>query len=553
MTDSPWDLLADGLLDEAAAGFAAWVQSSPDSPEPFWGLGQVLARAGEMDGALQAHTRVLQLQPAFPGAVSELAANLRSRGQFLRVHRLLDSLPPASKLTEEWTGVRAELALECGDHHGALRLLGSAPASHALRSLRLRAMLYDPAVSLFDLHAAVSEWSAGLPRPNLPPLSPPSADGTVRVALLNTRFHAHNSTQHLLGWLPHRDPRVKIHLLHAPARSEDIPADLLSLVDGHQTFPPNTTPVDFARAVRAGRHDILVDLNEHANGGRLAWLAPGLAPVQLHLYSNAMPTGLPAMHGRVTDRLLDESLARSHPNLEAVFPLDCGYHSYTPPPGAMERNPNPGSVDRPFTFGGMHHLAKYTPDVLRLWARLLATAPNARLLLVRDVFADPEVREQFGKRCLDAGLPPGRVQLSPDRPPVLSLLTDIDAILDTFPFCGDATTGDALWMGLPVVTLRGPGPRGGRSAAQLLHAGLGETIADTPAAYLETARRLSHLTPEERAADRTRRIRLHQANLLRRHQAVGRGLSELFLRLGDRNRGPAVIPRSGKDKSPLQA
>ena len=143
-----------------------------------------------------------------------------------------------------------------------------------------------------------------------------------------------------------------------------------------------------------------------------------------------------------------------------------------------------------FTFGSFNAPAKTTPEVLRLWARILAAAPDSRLLLKDRAFDRPAAAAAMRQRCADAGIASERVGLigwTATRDAHLAAYGQVDLALDPFPYNGTITTCDALWMGVPVLTM--PGDRhAARVGASLLRAaGLTPVIADGPDDYVARA------------------------------------------------------------------
>ena len=233
--------------------------------------------------------------------------------------------------------------------------------------------------------------------------------------------------------------------------------------------------------MRSDAIDILVDLAGHTSGNRLHAFAHRPAPIQVTYLGYPQTTGLR------TDRL---SPVRRHPRPAWRAELVRGRGDSAPcrrrmlraPEDAPEVTPLPARLKGHVTFGSLHKLAKLNDDVLDAWCRILHALPTARLLVVRNTLKGPmqgELRRRFAER----GIAPERVVLESATPAVpggyLRYYGDIDLVLDTFPWSGHTTTCEALWMGAPVVALRG-GRQSGRMAASVLTAvELTELIAES--------------------------------------------------------------------------
>jgi predicted O-linked N-acetylglucosamine transferase (SPINDLY family) len=155
----------------------------------------------------------------------------------------------------------------------------------------------------------------------------------------------------------------------------------------------------------------------------------------------------------------------------------------------VERPPN-----APVTFGSFNNPAKLSSATLDAWAELLTRLPAARLLLKGPSFADPRTRALFLERFLDRGIAGDRLTLVGHLPATedhLALYRNIDIALDPFPYNGTTTSCEALWMGVPIVTLLGDRHSGRVGASILGRLGLDELIGQSVADYVEIAVRLA--------------------------------------------------------------
>jgi protein O-GlcNAc transferase len=142
---------------------------------------------------------------------------------------------------------------------------------------------------------------------------------------------------------------------------------------------------------------------------------------------------------------------------------------------------------------------------VRLWTGVLAAVPHSRLLLKSLSFADEKLRTRFKRRFIDAGVPAERLEMLPpnDRKQFYAEYRHIDIALDPIPYNGGTTTCEALWMGVPVIALRGDLFRGRMAAAILDIVGLPELTANSKEEYIQAAVRL--------AEDPARIIALHES------------------------------------------
>ncbi|HVS71816.1 MAG TPA: tetratricopeptide repeat protein, partial [Phycisphaerae bacterium] len=243
--------------------------------------------------------------------------------------------------------------------------------------------------------------------------------------------------------------------------------------------------------VREDEIDVLVDLSMHAVGNRLLMFARRPAPVQVSYLAYADGTGLRAMAGHLTDDVLEpvrEGEADAGGADRAVR-LPRTYWCYAPHAGAPEVGELPALRAGHVTFGCLNHFAKITGETVRVWAEVLKRVAGSRLLL----HVPPgNSRELMVGRFGEAGVEAGRLEFMPTMSleGYLAVHQRIDVALDPFPYVGGTTTCDALWMGVPVVTLAGgaemPGTsRGGWSILRVL--GRERWVARRAEEYVEIA------------------------------------------------------------------
>jgi predicted O-linked N-acetylglucosamine transferase (SPINDLY family) len=267
-----------------------------------------------------------------------------------------------------------------------------------------------------------------------------------------------------------------------------------------------------AALVRGDGIDILVDLAQHTAGNRLLVFARKPAPVQVTMLGMPGTTGVATIDYRLTDPHLDPPGPGEGDYTERSIRLPRCYWCYEPPDVAPAVGPLPAERRGSVTFGCLNQFAKVSRPALALWAQLLLMVPGARLLL----HAQPgrhlgAVRQMFEV----AGVAPDRVEFAGrvPRAEYLARYNDLDLGLDPFPYGGGVSTMDALWMGVPVITLAGRTDVGRAGASILVNVGLPELIARTPEEYLACAialaadrARLSQLRAELRQMTRASRI-----------------------------------------------
>jgi predicted O-linked N-acetylglucosamine transferase (SPINDLY family) len=241
-----------------------------------------------------------------------------------------------------------------------------------------------------------------------------------------------------------------------------------------------------AELIREERIDILVDLTMHVGVNRLLVFARKPAPVQVCYLAACSSTGLSTMDYRLSDPFMDPPDAPTTYCSEETARLPESYWCYCPDEEREPPGPLPALETGQVTFGCLNNFAKVTPAMLAAWREILRGVPGARLLLhARGGSHCDQVRQSFG----DEGIDPNRIEFVGHLPYAEYLHTyqRIDIALDTFPYVGGTTTCDALWMGVPVVSLVGKAPQSRGGLSILSNIGLPELAASSVEEYVGKA------------------------------------------------------------------
>ncbi|MEI9988041.1 MAG: hypothetical protein WDN69_36020 [Aliidongia sp.] len=246
------------------------------------------------------------------------------------------------------------------------------------------------------------------------------------------------------------------------------------------------------------------------------------------------------MDYRLTDAIADPPGMAEHVHSERLEYLPHGFLCYRPPDTAPPVGPLPALASGLITFGSFNNLAKVTPEVVAVWAAILRGVPQARLLLKSGAFADVEGRRHYEALFAASGISAERLDLRPQIPGTAAHLAAyhrLDIALDPFPYNGTTTTCEALWMGVPVLTLAGRTHAGRVGMSLLAPLGLDAFIASDEAAYVATAVRLASDLPALATLRAGLRSRLETGAALRRSRlrpADRGGLSADVAALSDR-------------------
>ena len=353
---------------------------------------------------------------------------------------------------------------------------------------------YCPGWSRADQLALHAAYGSALERelgPTLVREYPPRGDGKVRLGIVSPDLRSHSVAWFIEPLFEHLD-RSKFELVvyQTNALADAVTTRLRALVPMWRVMD-TVSDAGLAEAIYADRVDVLVELSGHTHAHSLGCMHLRPAPVQLTYLGYPNVTGVRSMDGRVVDGWTDP-VGVDEAGCEALVRMDRPFVCYKPPREQRAVGPLPCSRLGRVTFGSFNNAQKLNEVTMALWARVLEAVPVSRLLLKGVAFSEVALREQVLARFAAHGA--DRVEILPRAATTaehLALYDQVDIGLDPLPYNGTTTTCEALWMGVPVVTLAG-GTHAGRVGVSLLEAvGLGELVAGDEAGYVRIAAALA--------------------------------------------------------------
>ncbi len=298
----------------------------------------------------------------------------------------------------------------------------------------------------------------------LPHVNDRNSDRRLRIGYVSPDFRDHAVGRFLLPLLAHQDRQHFEVYAYSQVRVHDAMTELFRSQVNQWRSTVSLSDEQLAGLVRQDQIDILVDLAGHSAGGRLLVFARKPAPVQITWLGYPNSTGLNTMDYRITDAFADppglgdalysEQLVRLPQTNWVYHPPENG----PPPRPGSARAPDRRPLVAPVTFGCFNNFAKVTDPMLVLWGRILQAVPGSRLLLKAQGLGSQSARQRTLELFSNGGIDPGRLELrgfAPGRGAHLALYNRVDIALDPFPYHGTTTTCEALWMGVPVITLAG--------------------------------------------------------------------------------------------------
>jgi predicted O-linked N-acetylglucosamine transferase (SPINDLY family) len=496
-------LLRRGRLDGAVAAFRDAVQARPDDADGHAGLGHALLEQQRHAEARDAFRRALLLRPGSAEAHVGLGNAHAGRGDLddaAAAYEQALRLDPALAVARYDLGVvrlgqgRLAEAQEC-----LRRSVAARPDDHIAGSTYLASLLYDPGAdpaAVLDEHRRWGEWHANPPAERVDYNNPPYPERRLRVGYASPDFRSHAVAAFVEPILAHHDREQVEAICYADVAVPDaMTARLRALAHGWRDTA-GLSDEEWAVLVRADGIDILVDLAGHTAGNRLRAFGRKPAPVQVSYLGYPATTGVPAIDYRLGDDVTDPPGEPTW-STEEVVRLPGAFCCYAPPPDAPPVTDLPAVRHGAVTFGALHKLEKLNDAVLDVWCAILRAVPASRLLLCRHTLHGPTA-DGLRHRFTDRGVAAERLVLQRVEAVALAHLRvydDMDIALDPFPWNGHATACEALWMGVPVVALRGRTHAGRMTASILTVVGLEKLVAGSPDEYCRVAAELAGDVP----------------------------------------------------------
>jgi predicted O-linked N-acetylglucosamine transferase (SPINDLY family) len=491
-----------GRLENALEAYEKALVLDPDSADIHNNLGAVLKDRGRLEEAIGCYQQAVRINPRFADALNNLGNVLKDRGrleeaigcyqQAVRINpRFADAFSNMGNAMKDRGGLKEAIA--CFRHAISIN-----PALSSVYSNLIFTMQYHPdyeARAIYEEHLgfarryAESFASACAPHANKrDPLR------RLRIGYLSPDFRKHAVSYFIEPViLAHNREQCEIFCYSNNLQHDEVTTRIRGYADQWRVIA-GMSDEEAAEQIRKDGIDILVDLAGHTADNRILVFARKPAPIQMSWIGYFATMGLSTMDYKIVDHFTDPEGETEQFYTEKLLRLPETFLCYMP-----ERE-SPGSVPLPalskghVTFGSLNNFCKITPEVFTLWARILQELPDAHLFLKGKSFHDKRTSQDTMAMFTKRGVKAGRITLQPwdPSPKHLEAYNRIDIGLDTFPFNGATTTCEALWMGVPVITLEGSAyhARAGRSI--MANVGLGDLVAGTPDEYVECAVNLAH-------------------------------------------------------------
>ena len=491
-----------GRFDEAITEYRRALELKPDYAEACNNLGVALAEQWKSDEAVGAYRHALELKPAYLEACVNLGGALRDLGNsdgaiaaYRRALQLKPDSPEALNNLGNALKDQGELDEAIAAYRRALEIKPDYVGAH---SNLVHTLHYHPSQDEGTISEEHRRWNRQFSDPLKQFIQPHANDRSLkrrrRIGYVSPDFRDHAVGRFVLPLFERHDrERFEILCYSGVARPDRITERLRGLADvWRETI--GVSDARLAEIIREDGVDILLDLTMHTAGNRLPVFARQPAPVQVSWLGYPGGTGLDRIGYRLTDAHMDPPGEKPAWSAEEPVRLPDCWCCYQPMGECPEINALPALSAEGVTFGSLNNFAKINEGALAIWAQVLEGVKGSRLLML---CPEGSVRERvlgfFGAR----GIAAERVELAGKLPywDYLRLYQRIDLGLDPFPYNGMTTTCDALWMGVPVLTLPGAMPISRAGLSLLSSVGLGEMAASSEEDYVRIAVELAGNLP----------------------------------------------------------
>lgn len=512
-----------GQRDQAEAMFSRAASLRPDMPVIANNYGTLLLKMFHLEQAIKELKRAVSLDPGYQDAWVNLGVAQFMLGNYdeaVTAYKTVIDMDPNNAFARYSLGValleqqdlpeavkEIELALAANpDNVMALNTLGVALLDqHRVEEARdamsraaavdtmsapvyasnfLFTSLYLPDIDNTEIFSIHKEFGARFtshePDQNKPHANTRDAKRKLRLAYMSPDFRGHSVAYFMEPLLEKHDRSAFDIILYSNTTRADVVTAAMEAAADVWVETAGLTDVALVERIRADKVDVLVNLGGHTSGNRLVVCGQKPAPIQIEYLGYPDTSGVPAMDYRITDECADPIGEADERCVETLIRLPDCFHCYRPTTKAPAPAPAP-HIERGFvTFGSFNVLPKLNQTVVEAWADILCQVPHSRLYLKCKQLKTESVRARVLQYFTDAGVEADRISMDAFVPSVqdhLNKYAGIDIGLDTFPYNGTTTTCEALWMGVPVLTVIG-NRHTGRVGLSLLHAvGLDDEFA----------------------------------------------------------------------------
>jgi protein O-GlcNAc transferase len=488
-----------GRYDEAIDYLIQALKIRPDYAEAFYNLGNTYKERDEIDKAIDNYNQAIKNN--YPDAYINLGVILMEIGNevdAIKYFKEAIKLKPDS--TVAYNNLGSAFTSQGNLKEAVLcykKCLEINPKLHKTHSNLLLALHYTNDISAEDLFLEHKKWAADHALPikiTHHYMNERNPDKKIRIGYISPDFRSHPVAHFIESVLTRHDRNSFDLYCYSDTADPDHITDRLKMLTVTWRDICRMNDKEVSDLILSDRIDILIDLAGHTANNRLLVFARKPAPVQATYLGYPDTTGLDSMDYRITDSLTDSPGRTDRLHTEELVRMPHGFLCYRPPEHIPGPGPLPVLKSGRITFGCFNKRAKITEEVIETWSAILSSIPDSRLFLkFKNFLSDHEksnISALFNKNSISSDrihvLKP--IQSLAEH---ISMYSNIDIALDTFPYNGTTTTCEALWMGVPVITLKGSMHASRVGTSILMNSGLEDLIAESTMDYINKAVQLA--------------------------------------------------------------
>ena len=487
-------LMERGQLDKSILQLQKALQIKPDYAEAHNNLGNAFQEQKDFTAAIHCYQRAIKLNPQYHKAFNNLGNAYQKLGMLNQAifcyQKAIELRPDYSEAFNNAGNALVESAKIPEAIAAYKKALDIDPAYIVAHSNLLLAWQYQVGLDVYNQYVAAKIWWQQHGSNNLRSHitnNPVAGQQRLKIGYISSDFRQHSVSFFFLPLLTNHDRSLVEVFCYSGVKFPDYLTHKIRMLCDHWRPIIGLTDLAIADLVQQDGIDILVDLAGHTAENRLPVLAHKPAPVQVTWLGYPGTTGMPVIDYRITDEIADPPGETDQYHSETLVRLPKGFLCYGPPENAPDVSGMPACNNGHITFGSFNNLPKINPEVIALWSRLLDQIADSRLLLKSKQFADEYIRQRFLDLFSAFGIAAARLTLLPRVDSTeghLAIYHQVDISLDPFPYNGTTTTCESLWMGVPVITLRGDRHAGRVGASILTRMGLKDMVAESQDQYV---------------------------------------------------------------------
>ncbi len=485
-------LALEDRFEEAVASYQQALVLNPWFPNAHCYLGAALRKLGQFEEALESHRAALAIDPTHYGAPQRLQEGLTRLGRLVEAEELcrrtLKFKPDYAEVRQLLSNTLAYMSKYADVVMESERALEAPSVDPAIWEQHLYCFSYHPDLSATEIYSEFVRWGNRFPEPQVDFSSHDrNPNRRLRIGYVSPDFRKHTGRFYFWPLLQYHD-RNSIELFaYSNVEHEVAWTGLFREQFEHWRDIRRLDDQAVADLVRADGIDILVDLCGHMEGQRLGLFALKPAPIQAFWLGSAWTTGLKTMDYVIFDpHVAPEGTLTS----ETIVRLPYSFMVFQPKVDAPDLVAPPCLKNGFVTFGYTGRTERLNHRIFRVWGEILNRLPEAKLILDFLPFSDPRTQDHYRAFLAQHGVDTERVIMR-NSPKIFEGLNDIDILLDSFPHGGGTMLMDALWMGVPFITLASRPPVGRLGLGMLMNLGLPEWVAYSEEEFIDKACQLA--------------------------------------------------------------